>query len=800
MSQVYNLKIYMNTLSKISLIIFTSLLAFNITNAVEVSTNVLKTHSCAWANESRIIYITWDSIFSNVLDYIKSPWEKYVWDDSSKVWIWTSDPNLLSWCNTWWQRVSSLSPGSNKEVLALLWNCTFNKPTNNNKRKLQFVFNVANYDILSWNGIYVWNYNLWYYSDITEVNNWTIHDKSYTNVWFGNFDQWLNECLNVELRYCWDGIVSNWEVCDDGNNIDWDGCNSTCTMVTWPICWDGIIQSPETCDDWNTIDWDGCSSTCQLPTLPWTCVAWVTWTQNTPLSSTNPNLCSDNSQSVVYFTSTVNGNTTNYNWWCSDGTVIHTWWSCNADYTISVPPNSSSSSWGWSSSSSWGWSSSSSWGWWNYCWDWRVERPNSNLEMEECDMWSQSDWWFCNNDCTYSTITIPWTCDPSVSTCDITIPWGWTISFWINDNVIIWAWMNPYTAHNLWKPYIQNTSNYDFYFDELCVVKKDGNSIIWSDYCENLWLIEAGWIKYLSIIPDFVWAKITTWNYWDNTLITTIKHDGFRYDNAYFISKLKVRVAKSSVVTTGWWTSYLSSSNNVWNISKISNNWNLDPDKNKNFVWVGVSNWDATSYSKEINDTSSVNTVASEWDVLNENISNVTDISGTAYGDTTTLSDFEIYNWIKNVFILKNTNFKINNDLFSWLHWARTYIIENWDLEINTNITFSDNIAFVVKWWNILIDKNVDTIDWTYITIEKDGNGWNFKWINWDTTNRLLVNWSLYWNIDDLISHRTYVKQNSFNQIDVWTIVSFGSSLFRKTAPLLSSFIDEYQNAIKIAQ
>ena len=34
----------------------------------------------------------------------------------------------------------------------------------------------------------------------------------------------------------------------------------------------------------------------------------------------------------------------------------------------------------------------------------------------------------------------------------------------------------------------------------------------------------------------------------------------------------------------------------------------------------------------------------------------------------------------------------------------------------------------------------------------------------------------------------------------LWTIVSFGSSLFRKTAPLLSTFIDEYLESEKIAQ
>ena len=73
----------------------------------------------------------------------------------------------------------------------------------------------------------------------------------------------------------------------------------------------------------------------------------------------------------------------------------------------------------------------------------------------------------------------------------------------------------------------------------------------------------------------------------------------------------------------------------------------------------------------------------------------------------------------------------------------------------------------------------------------------------WDpdtTTSILLVNGSLYWNINHLISKRTYVKQQSSGLIDVWTIVSFGSSLFRKPAPLITTFINEYLTADKIAK
>ena len=420
--------------------------------------------------------------------------------------------------------------------------------------------------------------------------------------------------------------------------------------------------------------------------------------------------------------------------------------------------------------------------------------------MEECDFWSESDWMFCNSNCRYSDLTIPGTCDPTVDNCNITIPgWG-SIDFWPSDNVIIWAWMNPYIAHSLWKPYIQNNSDYDMYFDKLCVVDRDWTTLIWSTVCENLWILRPGETKYFSTTPNFVWARVTTWDYADNTLVTTVEEWWIRYDDAYFVAKLDVRVAKSSVVTTWWWISYLSSTNNVWNISNVANNWSLEPNKNKNFVWVWVSWWDISSYSKDINDPYSVSTIASEWTNQNTLLNTISEVTWTALWDVNSLSYFENYNWIENVFVLKNKNFVINDDILSWLSWARTYIIENWDLVINKDISFSDNIAFVVRWGDIKIDKLVNTIDWTYITIKKDWIWWKFLWKWGSTTNRLLVNGSLYWNIDDLISNRTYVKENSFNQIDVWTIVSFGSALFRKTAPLLSSFIDEYLESEKVAK
>jgi TQXA domain-containing protein len=62
---------------------------------------------------------------------------------------------------------------------------------------------------------------------------------------------------------CGDGIVNQvGEVCDDGNLIDGDGCDSNCTPTG---CGNGIITVGEECDDGNLLSGDGCDANC-MPT------------------------------------------------------------------------------------------------------------------------------------------------------------------------------------------------------------------------------------------------------------------------------------------------------------------------------------------------------------------------------------------------------------------------------------------------------------------------------------------------------------------------------------------------------
>ena len=122
-----------------------------------------------------------------------------------------------------------------------------------------------------------------------------------------------------------------------------------------------------------------------------------------------------------------------------------------------------------------------------------------------------------------------------------------------------------------------------------------------------------------------------------------------------------------------------------------------------------------------------------------------------------------------------------------------TYIIDGWDLNIDDNISADKNVAFVVKnGWNINIWKYVTEVVWTYIVLDD----WK---INWESSpEQLIVKWSLYWDIESLVSNRYKVTENNW-ELSFGTIVSFGSTVFSKPAPMVTSFINTYLKTSKVA-
>jgi cysteine-rich repeat protein len=90
---------------------------------------------------------------------------------------------------------------------------------------------------------------------------------------------------------CGDSVDLGFYECDDGNNIDGDGCSATCTIETGfvcmggnndisdkcnEICGDAIRIKTTTgvvgggCDDGNSLDYDGCSKLCAIE-AGWIC-------------------------------------------------------------------------------------------------------------------------------------------------------------------------------------------------------------------------------------------------------------------------------------------------------------------------------------------------------------------------------------------------------------------------------------------------------------------------------------------------------------------------------------------------
>jgi cysteine-rich repeat protein len=70
---------------------------------------------------------------------------------------------------------------------------------------------------------------------------------------------WSAEAQSAAV--CGDGIVGEGEACDDGNNINGDGC-SNCEVTRIARCGDFYLDAGEECDDGNLNVGDGCTTSC----------------------------------------------------------------------------------------------------------------------------------------------------------------------------------------------------------------------------------------------------------------------------------------------------------------------------------------------------------------------------------------------------------------------------------------------------------------------------------------------------------------------------------------------------------
>ena len=68
---------------------------------------------------------------------------------------------------------------------------------------------------------------------------------------------------------CGNNVVEGTEQCDDGNQVDGDGCEANC--VNTAVCGNGTVEVGEVCDDNNTMDGDMCSADCLTETVEAVC-------------------------------------------------------------------------------------------------------------------------------------------------------------------------------------------------------------------------------------------------------------------------------------------------------------------------------------------------------------------------------------------------------------------------------------------------------------------------------------------------------------------------------------------------
>lgn len=82
----------------------------------------------------------------------------------------------------------------------------------------------------------------------------------------------VGECRDQVCLFavCGDHFVEPGEACDDGNLVNGDGCNASCTSTE--VCGNGTVDltGGESCDDANLISGDGCDSRCRPEQLRWT--------------------------------------------------------------------------------------------------------------------------------------------------------------------------------------------------------------------------------------------------------------------------------------------------------------------------------------------------------------------------------------------------------------------------------------------------------------------------------------------------------------------------------------------------
>ena len=463
-------------------------------------------------------------------------------------------------------------------------------------------------------------------------------------------------------------------------------------------------------------------------------------TLNSLITETDKKLLCTNSWALSKFETTVSWNTTNYTWSCNN----HSW--CYANYTKKSTDSSKSPT----------------------CWDW-IKQSTEICDYKDTTKLNWLSWTYCSSKCDYNKdITLD--CEPEWSA---------------QTEITLW-WKQETPWNNF---FVQNTSSersIDFNWWELCLESLNDNlelinpnnwtNKICSPMIKEIFLV---WTK--IYIPKWTF-KTKSWSTDEKTRVWYLKlYINWEVANVPTEHTYKIytiKIVRPSIQNFGWWASLLKN-----NVSDISTLWNSKNMVMSN-IWSEVSNY----ANKNITWSQALNIQTSQ----NAKLNNLNTNKSTKVTSAPTNLPTTKYNWFDNVFI-SDKNVVISST--PKITDNTTYIID-WDLNINSNIDTDKSVLFVTRWWNITIWANVTKINAILISI-KDWNNW--KIISEESTEQLYIYWALYWDLDKLLSNRTYIKSD-WDYVKVWTNVSFSSKVFSNPPPLLSKFLWDYMTAQRVAK
>ncbi len=125
------------------------------------------------------------------------------------------------------------------------------------------------------------------------------------------------------------------------------------------------------------------------------------------------------------------------------------------------------------------------------------------------------------------------------------------------------------------------------------------------------------------------------------------------------------------------------------------------------------------------------------------------------------------------------------------LSGVKTIVVEDGDLILSKNITYLDSnasVAFIVKHGNIIVDSSVTKLSGVYLVLSGEIRG------NGSTTNQLIVDGNMYGNLSKLVNDRTYVRGvNTSTALTTGVTISYSTRALKNPPPLLTQFLDQYE-------